>query len=169
MTTSIMTSDELAALGIPALDATAVARERAVSVLQHLLTIIALGRDSSMSVERVVEWSLSHASDHGYYDEWRRRHGDGNLAAFLADFVRGRRSLYDDIVICRLASGYEVRSHMWFIDELEEATFYYGLTADQFCAHVGVMAREHARRCGVHAEVHHRDRLEIVTLHPGTR
>jgi hypothetical protein len=169
MTTNITTSDELAALGIPALDAAAVARERAVSVFQHLLTIIALGRDSGMSVERIVEWSLSHAADHGYYDEWCRRHGEGNLVAFLADFVRGRRSIYDDIVIYRLSDGYEVRGHMWFLDDLAEAMFYYGLSADEFCAHVSAMAREHAQRCGLYVEVCHRDDFEIVSIRAKNR
>ncbi len=164
MTAVIVTPDELTALGISRWDAVEVARERAVSVLQHLLTVIALGRDRGLGVERLVEWSLSHAADHGYYEEWILRHGRGNLDAFLADFVRLRRSIYDEIDIYRLPDGYAVRSRMWFLDELAEVFYYYGVEHDDFCAHVSTMAREHARRCGLQAEVRHGDGFEIVSI-----
>jgi hypothetical protein len=155
----------LEALGIAASpDVAALAHQRARGVLHHLVAFVRLGRETRMSTDALVQWNLDLAGSFGYYDEWCRTHGAGNLETFVADFVYGRRMLYDDVAVDAFDGGYEVRSHLWFAEEAPESFLYCEVSAEDLRDYVVALGRENARRCGVRLELTHRDGVELAMI-----
>jgi hypothetical protein len=149
----------------PAAHAAALADDRARSTLNYLATLVAFAHHHEVSDGELVEWLHSHYEDMGYYAEWRNRHGAGNAAAFVADFVRGRRLLYPHSTTRRLDEGrWEITTPIWFRADPTEAFFYLGLEPEEFSAYVAVLTKAHAARLGLELEIAHDHEAEHVVV-----
>ena len=136
------------------------ARRRAGGCLNHVAMTVRLGRAAGMDAAALARWNLDMMSDHGYFDEWIRREGSGNLAAFVADFVAGRQLLYDDTAVTPTADGFQVESRLWYHVEPPELFFYLDLLPEDVSEYVVALGVESARRLGVGLALEHRDGTE---------
>ncbi|GAB3447112.1 hypothetical protein [Actinophytocola sediminis] len=142
------------------------AADRARSTLNYLATLVAFAHHHGVSDAELVDWLHGHYEELGYYAEWRARNGSGNTAAFVADFVRGRRLLYAHST-ARERPGedcWEITTPIWFRADPTEAFFFLGLEPVEFSAYVAVLTRAHAARLGLDVEIEHDDRTERVVV-----
>lgn len=149
----------------PALDTEQLAADRARSTLNYLATLVAFAHHQGVPDTELVEWLHGHYDDMGYYAEWRTHNGAGNVTAFVADFVRGRRLLYSHSTARRLDEDrWEITTPIWFRADPTEAFFYLGLEPEEFSAYVAVLTRAHAARLGLDVEIEHDDGTERVVV-----
>ncbi|HKE14640.1 MAG TPA: hypothetical protein VKB80_07240 [Kofleriaceae bacterium] len=142
---------------------------RALGALTHLVAKLRLARDFGLAPDALATWSLDRHGERGYHDEWIAAHGRGNLERFLGDFLAGRSVLYDESWVTVQVGGFEVRSRIWYHDELPEAFFYFDVSPEEFTDYVIALGCENARRLGVELTLVHEDGFEraVIRALPG--
>lgn len=140
------------------------ARRRAGGCLNHIAMTVRLGRTAGMDARALAAWNLDMMSEHGYFDEWIRREGAGNLDAFLGDFVSGRQLIYDDTTVSRTATGFEVTSRLWYHDDPPELFYYLDLAPEELSEYIVALGVESARRLGVALSVEHGGGVERARI-----
>lgn len=147
--------------GIRRHDVSALARVRALGALTHLIEKVRLGRELGMTPRELAIWSLDQYGERGYHDEWIAVHGRGNVDQFVDDFIGGRSVLYDECQIVRRDGAViELRSRIWYHEEVPEAFFYFDVTTDEFTEYVVNLAQDNARRVGIDLTIRHHAGIE---------
>ena len=160
-----LTDIELTEMGIPPFEASAVATARARSILNYIVMFVALGRDRGLSFSEIADWIHECYAERGYYDSWLLVHGEDRLKAFLQTFLLGRRLLYDQSTVKRLADGsYEVITPTWYQRELPQTFFYFAIEPEDLREYVSILARSNAQRLGIEIEIEHQDHLERAII-----
>jgi hypothetical protein len=142
-------------------------KDQALGMVSHLAALIALNRHFGRSVRELAEWMTNVIADQGYYAE-QGRLGEYRLEDFVRDFVRGRGLVYDQIEVEVRPQMATIRTHLWCLEDLPEAFYYYSVTPEEYSEFACSLAELHANRCGFNITLRHSGALETAHVQKGT-
>ena len=140
-------------------------RMRATGCLHALTLAYTFARENGHSAMDLASYSLDCFEEGGYYDvEDKTEASFETIKAYAAEFMRGRRMIYDNISLSETAGQLTVKSELWHWKNPPEFFFYYDLTPEEFSSYTSLLATENARRKGIPFHIEYDGGFEIAQI-----